>query len=55
MPDQITNPDTRDRYYISSLIDEAITSSQLEGAATTRLIAKQMIRTGRTRATKANA
>jgi Fic family protein len=48
MPDQITNPDTRDRYYIGSLIDEAITSSQLEGAATTRLIAKEMIRTGRT-------
>ena len=48
MPDQITNPDMRDRYYISSLIDEAITSSQLEGAATTRLIAKQMIRSGRT-------
>ncbi len=48
MPDQITNPDTRDRYYIGALIDEAITSSQLEGAATTRLIAKEMIRTGRT-------
>jgi Fic family protein len=47
MPDPITNPDTRDRYYIGSLIDEAITSSQLEGAATTRLIAKEMIRTGR--------
>jgi Fic family protein len=48
MPDQITNPDTRDRYYIGSLIEEAVTSSQLEGAATTRLIAKEMIRTGRT-------
>jgi Fic family protein len=47
MPEQITNPDTRDQYYISSLIQEAITSSQLEGAATTREIAKQMIKTGR--------
>ncbi|MBN1908350.1 MAG: Fic family protein [Pirellulales bacterium] len=44
---QITNPETRDRYYVRSLIEEAITSSQLEGAATTRLIAKEMIRTGR--------
>ncbi len=48
MPEQITNPNTRDQYYIGSLIDEAITSSQLEGAVTTRLIAKEMIRTGRT-------
>ena len=47
MPEQITNPDTRDQYYISSLIQEAITSSQLEGAATTRDIAKEMIKTGR--------
>ncbi len=47
MPDQITNPDTRDQYYVSSLVQEAITSSQLEGAATTRVVAKEMIRTGR--------
>lgn len=47
MPDQITNSETRDQYYISSLIDEAITSSQLEGATTTRPVAKEMIRTGR--------
>jgi Fic family protein len=47
MPEQITNPDTKDQYYISSLIQEAITSSQLEGAATTRKIAKEMIKTGR--------
>jgi Fic family protein len=47
MPDQVTNPDTRDQYFISSLIQEAITSSQLEGAATTRLDAKEMIKTGR--------
>ena len=47
MPEQITNSDTRDQYYVSSLIEEAITSSQLEGATTTRPIAKEMIRTGR--------
>ena len=47
MRDPITNPDTRDRYLVSSLIEEAITSSQLEGAATTREVAKQMIRSGR--------
>jgi Fic family protein len=47
MPEQITNPDMKDQYYVSSLIQEAITSSQLEGAVTTREIAKEMIRTGR--------
>ncbi|MBN2377665.1 MAG: Fic family protein [Sedimentisphaerales bacterium] len=47
MPEQITNPQTRDQYYISSLIQEAITSSQIEGAATTRQVAKEMIRSGR--------
>lgn len=47
MPDQITNPEIKDQYYVSSLIQEAITSSQLEGAATTRPVAKEMIRTGR--------
>ena len=34
-------------YLVNSLIEEAITSSQLEGASTTRLVAKQMIREGR--------
>lgn len=47
MSDQITNPETKDQYFVSSLMEEAITSSQLEGATTTRLIAKEMIRTGR--------
>ena len=47
MHEQITNRDTRDRYYINSLIKESITSSQLEGAVTTRKIAKEMIQTGR--------
>jgi Fic family protein len=43
----IVNPQSRDQYLISSLINEAITSSQLEGAVTTRAVAKEMIRTGR--------
>lgn len=47
MPEQITNPETRDQYYVGSLIEEAITSSQLEGAVTTRRVAKEMIRAGR--------
>lgn len=45
--DHITNPDTRDRYIFSSLIEEAVTSSQLEGASTTRQVAANMIRSGR--------
>jgi len=47
MPDQITNRDTKDRYLVRSLVEEAITSSQIEGAQTTRVVAKEMIRTGR--------
>lgn len=45
--DQITNLQTRDRHRERSLIEEAITSSQLEGASTTREVAKDMIRSGR--------
>ena len=47
LPDPITNSHTRDRYLVNSLIDEAITSSQLEGSVTTRKVAKEMIRSGR--------
>lgn len=47
MPEPIANPDTRDRYIVSSLMEEAFRSSQLEGAATTRQDAKDMIRSGR--------
>lgn len=43
----VANPATRDRYLISSLIEEAINSSQLEGASTTRRVAKEMLRDGR--------
>lgn len=35
------------RFLISSLVEEAITSSQLEGAATTRWVAADMLRSGR--------
>lgn len=47
IPEPITNPETRDQYLIRSLMEEAITSSQLEGAVTTREVAKEMLRTGR--------
>ncbi len=36
--------DNRERYLISSLMEEAIYSSQMEGAATTRKVAKDMLR-----------
>lgn len=42
--DQVANPNTRDTYLINSLIEESITSSQLEGAVTTRQVAKEMLR-----------
>ena len=44
---RVVNKDTRDQYYISSLVDEAITSSQLEGASTTKRVAEDMLRSGR--------
>jgi Fic family protein len=45
--EEVTNPATRDYYLVNSLMEEAITSSQLEGASTTHKVAKEMIRTGR--------
>lgn len=45
--DQVTNPATRDTYLFRSIVEEAITSSQLEGASTTRRVAKAMIQEGR--------
>lgn len=39
--------DDRKRYAVNALIEEAIASSQLEGAATTRREAKAMLRSGR--------
>lgn len=47
IPHVIESPEARDRYIVRSLLEEAITSSQLEGAATTRAVAKEMIQTGR--------
>lgn len=43
----VTTPEHRDRYLRHSLIEEAITSSQLEGASTTRRVAEAMLREGR--------
>lgn len=47
-PEAITNEATRNRYLVSSLREEAISSSLLEGAATTRQEAKALLRSGRT-------
>jgi Fic family protein len=38
------NTSGKERYIISSLMEEAIASSQIEGAATTRKVAKQILR-----------
>lgn len=38
---------SRDRYIVSSLMDEAISSSQLEGASTSRVEARKMLESGR--------
>ncbi|MFH0983688.1 MAG: Fic family protein [Planctomycetota bacterium] len=46
-PSQAVNSADRDRYMIRSIMEEAIASSQIEGAATTRRIAKEMLKTGR--------
>ena len=45
-PGAIT-PDRRDEFLVRSLIEEAVTSSQLEGASTTRKVAIAMLREGR--------
>ena len=47
IPEPVTNPAEKDRYVVRSLMEEAITSSQLEGAATTREVAKKMLAEGR--------
>ncbi|MDE0446476.1 MAG: Fic family protein [Spirochaetaceae bacterium] len=43
----VANTDTRNQFIVNSLIEEAIASSQLEGASTTRAVAAEMIRAGR--------
>jgi len=45
--ESLIDPGLKDTYLIKSLVDEAISSSQLEGASTTRNVAKEMIRQGR--------
>jgi Fic family protein len=47
VPDAAVSAGERDTYIVRSLVEESITSSQLEGASTTREIAKDMLRTGR--------
>jgi len=41
---EMANPAHRDEYLVRSLIEESITSSQLEGASTTRKVAERMLR-----------
>lgn len=45
--DTVIPSEDKDRYLISSLMEEAIASSQLEGAATTRKVAKEMLENNR--------
>jgi len=45
--DTVTSLRGSNRYLVSSLVEEAITSSQLEGASTTREVAKELLATGR--------
>jgi Fic family protein len=44
VPEAIVNQETRKQYLVRSLIEEAFSSSFLEGAVTTRRAAKEMIR-----------
>jgi Fic family protein len=47
--DEVVTSDrqARERYLVNSLMEEAIRSSQLEGATTSRRIAKELLRSGR--------
>jgi len=45
--------ENRKRFLVNSLMEEAIASSQIEGAATTTRVAKEMLRTGRAPADRA--
>jgi Fic family protein len=48
MPEVVTaDEQARQHYLVTSLMEEAIRSSQLEGASTTRPVAKELLRTGR--------
>lgn len=52
MPSEVSNSETKTRFLVRSLIEEAITSSQLEGASTTRKRAMEMFRLGKRPADK---
>lgn len=52
VPEPIINQETRKQYVVKSLIEEAFSSSFLEGAVTTRQAAKEMIRKERKPANK---
>lgn len=48
MPEVVTgDAQARQQYLVNSLMEEAIRSSQLEGASTSRRVAKELLRTGR--------
>jgi Fic family protein len=48
----IADPQIKNRFLVNSIMEEAIASSQLEGAATTRKNAKEMLRSGKKPKTK---
>lgn len=50
---ELLHSEQRDRYLLSSLIEEAVTSSLLEGAATTREAARELLDSGRNPKTSA--
>lgn len=51
-PGDVATPENRDRFIVRSLMEEAITSSQLEGASTTHKVAKELLRSQRGARTK---
>jgi Fic family protein len=46
LPEEVVSKTSRDRYVVQSLVEEAISSSQLEGASTTRRDARRMLAYG---------
>ena len=53
LPEDVVSPRDRNRYLVSGLMEEAIASSLLEGAATTRRDAKKLLRSDRSPRTTA--
>lgn len=53
LPEDVINPRDRTRYVVAGLMEEAIASSLLEGAATTRRDAKNLLRSDRSPRTPA--